>query len=167
MQPTFVQEWWDFQDPRTAPLLYNRLTRAAAVQKDGITTNSGTQASQWLAANGKETNAGTITVKRPIQFYDAGLNSGSGAGRMVDPWMIRPGKLIRITDIPPAADIQNFNHGAVAPPATHTGAVFKVVATNYDSSDNSCRLELDQVTAWSLPGQIVPTAATNVQTIPG
>lgn len=167
MTPMFLQEWWDFQDPRTAPLLYRRVTRAATVQKDGITTNSGTQASQWLAANGKETNAGSIVVKRPVQFYDAGLNSGSGAGRMVDPWMIRPGKLIRIIDIPPQADINNFNHGALAPPATHTGSVFKVVATNYDSSDNSCHLELDQVTTWSLPGQIVPAAATNVQTIPG
>jgi hypothetical protein len=167
--PPGLQEWWDFTDPRTAPLLSDRLTRAATIKKDGITDagTAGNLAEQWIADNGTESNAGTLTVKRPIQFYDAGLNSGSGAGRMVDPWMIRPGKLLRIVDVPPPAEMTNFNHGAAAPPATHAGAVFKVVATNYDSSDNSCRLELDQVTAWSLPGQILPTAQTNVQTILG
>jgi hypothetical protein len=169
MPPPSLQEWWDFEDRSTAPLLSNRLTRAATIKKDGITTDAaaGTLSAQWIADNGKETNAGSITVKRPIQFYDAGLNSGSGGGRMLDPWMIRPGKLIRIIDVPPQGDIANFNHGAFAPPSTHAGSVFKVVATNYDSADNSCRMELDQVSTWSLPGQIVPAAPTNVQTIIG
>lgn len=169
MNPTFLQEWWDFTDPGPAPLLKNRLTRGATVKKDGIisTSQAGTLSSAWLDQNGKEVNTGSITIRRPILFYDAGADSNSGAGRMVDPWMIRPGKLIHITDIPPTLAIANFAHGTTAAPSTHAGALFKVVATNYDSSDNSCRLELDQVTAWSLPGQIVRPKPGNVQTIPG
>lgn len=165
--PPGLQEWWDFENPGPAPLLKNRITRAATVNKDGTLSDASGLASTWLYENGKETNAGSITVRRPIMFYDAGQNSGSGAGRMVDPWMIRPGKLLRITDILPTADAVSINHGTIAPPATHAGAVFRVIATNYDASDNSCRLELDQVNIWSLPGQIVPGAATNVQTVLG
>lgn len=167
--PTFLQEWWDFTDPPQAPALKNRLTRAAAVKKDGITTGSaaGDLSKQWIADHGQEVNAGSITIKRPIQFYDAGANSGSGAGRMLDPWMIRPGKLIRITDIPTTADSTDISHGTTAPPATHAGAVFRVISTDYDAADNSCRLGLDQVDIWSLSGQILPGAVTNVQTVLG
>lgn len=164
---TFLQEWWDFGDQTTAPLLRDRLTRGATVKRDGITTNADVLAAQWIADNGREKNTGSVTVRGPIQLYDAGVGSYSGAGRMVDPWLIRPGRLIRLPDVPPQADMTNVDHGTTAPPATHTGSVFKVVATNYDSSDNSCRLELDQITQWSLPGQIVPAAPSNVRTIPG
>jgi hypothetical protein len=167
--PTFQQEWWDFTDPGPAPLLKNRVTRAAVVKKDGTLDSSAaaTNASAWVDANGKEINTGSITIRRPILLYDAGADSGSGAGRMLDPWMIRPGKLIHITDVPPTLAIANFAHGTTLAPSAHAGTLFKVIATNYDSSDNSCRLELDQVTAWSLPGQIVRPKAGNVQTIPG
>jgi hypothetical protein len=169
VNPTFNTENWDSADPGPAPLLKNRLTRGALVVKDGITdgTTAFNNSAAWLVANGKEDNAGSIVIRRPIQFFDAGANSGSGAGRMVDPWMIRPGKLIHLIDVPPAADMPNFAHGTTAPPSTHTGSLFKVIATNYDSSDNSCRLELDQVTTWSLPGQIVRTKPGNVQNVPG
>lgn len=166
---TFLQEWWDFGDQSTAPLLKNKLTRGATVKRDGITTGADavTLSSQWIADNGREKNTGSVTIRQPIQLYDAGVGSYSGAGRMLDPWMIRPGRLIRLPNLPPQADMTSINHGTIAPPATHTGTVFKVVATNYDSSDNSCRLELDQVTQWSLPGQIVPAAPSNIRTIPG
>jgi hypothetical protein len=165
--PPDLQEWWDFTDPRTAPLLDDRVTRAATVAKDGPVTNGSALASAWIAENGQEVNAGSLTVKRPIQFFDAGANSGSGAGRTVDPWMIRPGKLIRITDVPTQSDAASINHGTTAPPATHAGSVFRVISTDYDAADNSCRLGLDQVDIWSLSGQILPGAASNVQTIPG
>lgn len=167
LPPPALQEWWDFGDPTTAPLLKGRLTRAATVKNDGNGISAGNLSAAWIADNGQETNAGSITIKRPVMFYDAGANSGSGAGRMVDPWMIRPGKLIRITDIPTRADMTGIAHGTTAPPATHAGSVFRVIATTYDVADNSCKLELDQVNIWSLPGQILPGAATNVQTIPG
>jgi hypothetical protein len=165
--PPDLQEWWAFEDPSPSPILRNRLTRAATVVKDGPLADSGGTASDWIAEHGQEINAGTLTVKRPIQFYDAGANSGSGAGRMLDPWMLRPGKLIRITDIPTQADSTSINHGTTAPPATHASAVFRVVSTDYDAADNSCKLGLDQVDIWSLAGQILPGAPTNARTVLG
>lgn len=165
--PPDLQEWWAFQDPSPAPILRDRLTRAATVVTDATLPDSGGTATKWIAEHGQEINAGTLTVKRPIQFYDAGSNSGSGAGRMVDPWAIRPGKLIRITDIPTQADSTSINHGTTAPPTTHAGAVFRVVSTDYDAADNSCRLGLDQVDIWSLAGQILPGAPTNARTVLG
>lgn len=160
------QEWWD---STSAPLLAGNVTRAATVKKDGVITDAdaATLAAAWIVANGTERNAGTITIARPIQLYDKGTASYSGASRMVDPHMLRPGKLIRVTDLPAQADGANFAHGDNAPPATHAGVVFKVVATNYDANANTCTMELDQPSTWSLPGQIVPGAKTNVQTIPG
>lgn len=165
--PTYLQEWWAFTDPSPAPVLRDRVTRGATVKKGGLPGNAGDLAEEWIGEHGQETNAGTLTVKRPIQFYDAGSNSNSGAGRMLDPWMIRPGKLIRITDIPTQADSTSINHGTAAPPATHAGAVFRVVSTDYDAADNSCRLGLDQVDIWSLAGQILPSAPTNARTVLG
>lgn len=165
--PTFLQEWWAFTDPSPAPVLQDRLTRGASVKKSGVGVDAGALASEWIAEHGQEVNAGTLTVKRPIQFYDAGANSNSGTGRMLDPWMVRPGKLIRITDIPVQADSTSINHGTTAPPATHAGAVFRVVSTDYDAADNSCRLGLDQVDIWSLAGQILPSAPTNARTVLG
>lgn len=165
--PPDLQEWWAFEDPSPAPVLRGRLTRAATVVTDATLPDSGGTATKWIAEHGQEVNAGTLTVRRPIQFYDAGANSNSGAGRMVDPWAIRPGKLIRITDIPVQADSTSINHGTTAPPATHAGAVFRVVSTDYDAADNSCRLGLDQVDIWSLAGQILPGAPTNARTVLG
>lgn len=164
---TFLQEWWDFGDQPTAPLLRDNLTRGATVKREGIITNSTDLATQWIADNGREQNAGSVTIRQPIQLYDAGVGSYSGAAQMVDPWMIRPGRLICLPDLPPQAAALDLDHGTTSPPRVHDGTVFKVVATNYDAGDNSCRLELDQVSLWSLPGQILPAAATNVQTIPG
>jgi hypothetical protein len=169
IMPVQVQEWWAFTDPSPAPILRDRVTRAATVKKDGLVDGgtAGNLAEDWIGENGQEVNAGSLIVKRPIQFYDAGSNSGSGAGRMLDPWAIRPGKLIRITDIPAQADATSINHGTTAPPATHAGAVFRVVSTDYDAADNSCRLGLDQVDIWSLAGQILPGAPTNARTVLG
>ena len=74
---------------------------------------------------------------------------------MLDPWMIRPGKLIRITDIPPRSNSNTFNNGTSPFAGELDGTIFRVVSTTYNSSDNSCVLELDQVPAWNTATQIV------------
>jgi hypothetical protein len=135
-------------------------TRSIVVNKTDPTTGAtaDTLGASFLDGKRKVQNAGTLTVKRPIQLFDAGANSNSGAGRRVDPWMIRPGKLIRITDLPPRTGSTDMSYGATAPSAALDGTIFKVVATEYNSSDNSCRLELDQVTRWQIPTQISSAA---------
>jgi hypothetical protein len=140
-----------------APELYTGgFTRAITVNKTDPTSeaNSGTLVNNFLNTKRKVKNAGTLTIRRPIQLYDAGTNSNSGAGRMVDPWMIRPGKLIRIADLPPRAGGTDMSYGDTAPNSALDGTIFKVVATDYSSADNSCRLSLDQVTNWQIPTQI-------------
>lgn len=118
----------------------------------------------FLNSKKKVLNAGTLTVQRPITLYDTGANSFTGASRTVDPWMIRPGKLIRITDLPPRAWERDASSGSMLPSASIDGTLFRVVATDYSSADNTCRLSLDQVTRWQIPTQI-RSAAGGTKTI--
>jgi hypothetical protein len=83
---------------------------------------------QWLADHRVPSNAGQLTVARPI--YDRSL------GRLVAPWEIRPGKLIRVRGIQPSSDALN----ASSPDGV---TVFKVVGVSYDTSSASATLELD------------------------
>ncbi|MBX6382013.1 MAG: hypothetical protein IRZ07_03415 [Microbispora sp.] len=156
---------WTAEDGRSfegefPELAYNQLSRAITATREEPTILDvvTSEAPQILRRYSKVKNAGTITIRRPIYFYDVGANSWSGAARMVQPWEIRPGKLIRITDLPPRGMIQDFSHGTAAPPREHDGTVFRIVATEYNSADNSCRLELDQVQTWSIPTQITKNA---------
>lgn len=145
-----------------APDLFNAdLTRAITVIRENAvadataTAESDTVRLQYR----KRSLAGTLTVRRPILFYDTGADNWSGAGRYVDPHQIRPGKLIRITDILPKGQIFAADHGTTAPPIEHEGTIFRVVATEYSSADNTAKLELDQVTVWSVANQIAGQAA--------
>jgi hypothetical protein len=142
-------------------------TRAVTVNKQDPTDNvtAFNLSEAYRVSKNKITNAGTLTVKRPIQFYDAGQNSWTGAGRMLDPWMIRPGKLIRITDLPPRTAATDLSSGATLPSTGLDGTIFRVVATEYSTRDNSCRLELDQVARWQVPTQISSAADSGPKTI--
>lgn len=95
----------------------------------------------FFNANQRTTNAGTLTVKRPIQAHDAGLNSNSGVSRMLDPWLIRPGKLIRITDIPPRSNSHTFAAGADAVIDTFDG---RTTANGWGSAESG--------QAWTISG---------------
>lgn len=150
-----------------APELYTGgFTRAVTVNKSDPTSEASADGLRdaYLNSKRKVQNAGTLTVQRPIQLYDAGANSSSGAGRMVDPWMLRPGKLIRITDLPPRTGSTDMSYGSTAPTTALDGTIFRVVATDYSSADNSCRLSLDQVTRWQIPTQITK-AGSGTKTI--
>lgn len=144
---------------RPPDLAAGTVSRATTIEKSTPVDVSTAIASgnAWLAQRDQRLakNAGTLTVKRPIYLFDVGVNSDRGAARMVDPWMIRPGKLLKLFDQIPDGDMDNLDHGTVAPPDTHAGTIYRVVATTYTLSDNSCRLELDQPTRWSLATQVV------------
>lgn len=62
-----------------------------------------------LADQSEPKNTGTITIRRRILMRDDGEDSAGGFAGMIDPWEIRPGKLIKITDIWP-----NNNAGEMA-----------------------------------------------------
>lgn len=107
------------------------LTREAFLDlSDEIgTSNNAVQAGdQFLEEHAKAPNQGTLVIDRPILDRDT--------GRMVQPWEILPGFLIRVRGILPSVDALN---------ATDRDGVtvFRVVAVEYNASSATATLELD------------------------
>jgi hypothetical protein len=94
----------------------------------GSTANAQQAGDQWLAEHAVPPNAGTLTVAHPIPDFVL--------GRMIQPWEIRPGKLIRVRGV--QANVDSLN------PAGRDGStIFKVKAVTYRTSSASAELELD------------------------
>lgn len=83
---------------------------------------------QFLAEHRYPPNAGALTISRPIL--------DNLTGRMVQPWEILPGHLIRVSGVVPRVDSLN-------PTARDGVTVFKVVSMDYSTSTASATLELD------------------------
>src|SRR5690242_20772823 len=83
---------------------------------------------QFLTEHAAPVNAGSLTVRGPIL--------DTQTGRMVQPWEIRPGNLIRVRGIAPYANALN-NAGRDG------NTVFKIAATSYVASDAAATLDLD------------------------
>lgn len=91
--------------------------------------NAQTIGQRQLEEHTQPPNMGSLTVGRPI--YDRTLN------RMVKPFEIMPGRLIRVRGIQPSIDSLN---ATVRDGVT----VFKVVSVEYDADTGMARLELDR-----------------------
>lgn len=83
---------------------------------------------QYLAEHQTAPAAGRLTVARPIL--------DTVAGRMVMPWEIRPGYLIRIRDLNPRPAVLDAT-------ARDGSSVFRVISVDYNTADASAQLELD------------------------
>lgn len=82
----------------------------------------------FLAEHRYPPNAGTLTISRPIIDQDT--------GRMVMPWEILPGNLIRVTGVLPRVDSLN--------PTNRDGvSVFRIVTHEFNQDTASATLELD------------------------
>jgi len=86
---------------------------------------------QFLAEHKVPVNAGRLTIRRPIVDFRS--------GRMVNPWEIRPGELIRVKGVESYPDSLNSD-------GRDGITVFKIAATSYSSADNAATLELDSYT---------------------
>lgn len=82
----------------------------------------------FLTEHNQPPNAGTLTIREPI--FDA------DRGRLVDPWEVRPGHLIRVRDVKPRVDALN-------PTDRDAVTVFRIVAVGYNAAENAATLELD------------------------
>lgn len=82
----------------------------------------------FLAEHKYPLNAGTLNIGRTIADNDT--------GRMVEPWELRSGNLIRVRGILPRRDSLN-------PTARDGVTVFKVLSVEYNASENVATLELD------------------------
>jgi hypothetical protein len=107
------------------------LTRTARVDlgdEVGTLADAQQAGDEFLAQHGAPPNAGTLRVSSPILSI--------ADNRMVDPWEIIPGRLIRVRDVVPRVDALN-------PTARDAVTVFRVVAVTYDAATNTATLELD------------------------
>lgn len=117
---------------QTVPELVDAgLTREETIDLgDNIGSSSiGDQArDQFLAEHLTPPNAGTLTIARPIMDLDE--------RRMVTPWEIRPGQLIRVRGVRPSVNSLNAS-------ARDGVTVFKIVSVEFDAASASAVLELD------------------------
>lgn len=107
------------------------LTRRAFIDlgdEIGHTSTATTAANNFLAEHQYPPNAGTLVVARKILDNDT--------GRMVSPWEILPGYLIRVAGVLPRVDSLN-------PTARDGVTIFKVLSVDFSSSDATATLELD------------------------
>ena len=94
----------------------------------GTNAGAGRRAENFLATHAAPANTGTLTIARPIRDLIS--------GRMVDPWEIEPGELIRVNGVESYADALNADDRDGV-------AVFRIWAMDYASDSNAATLELD------------------------
>lgn len=117
---------------KTVPLLvaagYNRTAFIDLGDEASTRTNAERVGSEFLDEHRYPLNAGTLTVRRKILDVLT--------GRMVDPWEIRAGNLIRVRGVEsyPGALNVNGRDGAT---------VFRMVSTSFSAADASCTIDLD------------------------
>ncbi|HZX39509.1 MAG TPA: hypothetical protein VFF37_14470 [Streptomyces sp.] len=83
---------------------------------------------QFLQEHQFATNAGRLTISKPIVDHDT--------GRMVQPWEIRAGSLIRVRGVESYPDALNRD-------GRDGLTIFKVAATSYSASEAAVTLDLD------------------------
>ena len=90
--------------------------------------NATAAATAFLDEHAYAPASGRLTIARPIMDHDL--------SRMVQPWEIRPGYLIRIRDL-------NSQVGALTATARDGATTFRIISVDYNTSDGSAQLELD------------------------
>jgi len=94
----------------------------------GTLANAQQVGDQFLADHRYPTNAGRLILRGPIVDFLT--------GRMLMPWQVRPGRLIRVRGVEPYPDALN-NAGRDGT------SVFRIVSTRFSADDMSATLELD------------------------
>lgn len=94
----------------------------------GSSANATQAGDQFLAEHASPPNAGRLTIGRPILDVTG--------GRMVQPWEIRPGTLIRVRGVLPRVDALNASDRDGV-------TIFRVVGVTYRASTATAELELD------------------------
>jgi hypothetical protein len=114
--------------PALADAGISREGRVELAQEMGSVSNAVQAGDNFLADHATPPSAGTLTVARPVLDRDA--------GRMVMPWEIRPGHLVRVGGLASRPD-------ALLATASDGRSVFRVAAMEYDTASAAATLELD------------------------
>lgn len=105
-------------------------------------------------------NSGTITIRRPMQMVDSGDSDGGGFMGMINPWEIKPGKLIKIRDLWPMNNIGNLTFDMGSPVVLNANNGFESGATSpFGSAGGTFTAATDQKYSGTYSGKIVPTGA--------
>jgi carbohydrate binding protein with CBM4/9 domain len=113
-----------------------------------------------LGATTDPLNSGTITIRRPIQFVDSGDSDGGGFAGMIDPWEIRPGRLLKIRDIHPLYNAGDFTFDMGRYRIMNTNTGFESGTSPYGSAGGSAFVvDTTQKYAGAQSGKITPTGA--------
>lgn len=153
-QVLWSQEFWN--GGVSSDVNYLQVNRGTTVVGGDMDSNAAfNNASAWIIDNSRGSNSGSVTVKRPILYYDNGNNSNSGGARRLDPWMIRPGKVARIYDLLPRAMMNSMPYASTLPNRILDDCIFRVAAVEWSSDDNSAKLDLDEIASWDISTQIV------------
>lgn len=115
----------------TTALGYTRTGWLDLSDEVGSAANAARAGAQWLLDHTYPPNAGTLRIARPIMDLTY--------GRMVKPWAIRPGTLIRVRGVRPYIDSLNASDKDGV-------TVFRVKSVSYSDSDGAATLELDTYT---------------------
>lgn len=101
----------------------------------GSSSNAARAGDSFLAEHAVPVNTGTLTIARPILDVIA--------GRMIQPWEIEPGNLIRVRGVLPKPDSLNASDRDGV-------TVFRVTSVEFDAESCSATLELDSYdrTTW-------------------
>lgn len=118
--------------PQLTAAGFSRQAQIDLADVAGTLANAQRAGDNFLTDHLTPPNAGQLRIGRPI--YDAQLC------RMVAPWEIRPGNLIRARGIQPRADALNAS-------ARDGVTVFRIVSAEYDAGDAAAVLELDSYAA--------------------
>lgn len=104
-------------------------------------------------------NAGTITIRRPIYCFDSGANSSKSQMGMLEPWELKPGRLIMIQDIMPLVDAGNLSRHRVL---VNDNPGFEVNTSGWGSSGGTFVRDTAQKYVGAASGKITPngTSAT-------
>lgn len=93
----------------------------------GSATDADRAGDKWLVEHSTPPNSGRLTVARPIMDFQT--------GRVVQPWEIKPGNLIRVRGVLPRVDALNSTRDGVT--------IFRIVSVEYRAQDAAAVLELD------------------------
>lgn len=95
----------------------------------GVRLSNAQQAGDaFLAEHNTPSNSGTLTIARPILNVTRGI--------MVDPWLIRPGTLLRLRQVQARPDYLNaIDHNGVT--------LFRVVSVEFSTQSGAATLELE------------------------
>lgn len=104
-------------------------------------------------------NTGTITVRRPIQCFDIGADSHHGYAGMMEPWELRPGKLILIRDLMPMAEGGNLEWGLI--PINPNNGFEDGNTGGFAGEGGTFVLATDQKYSGTYSGKITPTGSAN------